>query len=116
MYQYGTTSEHLAEVAVAARKWAQMNPKAWSREPLTVEDVLSSRMICDPLHKFDCCLLLDGGGAMIITNQSRAKDAAKPVRVLGAGESHTHFNSRRCWTSPFRPVRFLAERPLPWLG
>jgi acetyl-CoA acetyltransferase len=93
MYQYGTTSAQLAEIAVAARLWAQRNPKAWVREPLTVEDVLSSRMICDPLRKLDCCLITDGGGAVILTNAARARDAAKtPIRVLGAGESHTHWH------------------------
>jgi len=93
MYQYGTTSAQLAEIAVAARLWAQMNPKAWAREPLTVHEVLSSRMICDPLHKLDCCLITDGGGVVILTNAARARDAArKPVRVLGAGESHTHWH------------------------
>jgi len=92
-YQFGTTSAQLAEVAVAARRWAQLNPKAWSRDSLTIDDVLASRMIADPLHKLDCCLVTDGGGAVVVTNRSRAKDAAKPaVRVLGAGESHTHWN------------------------
>jgi acetyl-CoA acetyltransferase len=93
MYQYGTKPEQLAEVAVAARRWAQLNPKAWKREPLTVENVLASPLICDPLHKLDCCLITDGGGAVVLTNAARARDAAKPpVRVLGAGESHTHWN------------------------
>jgi acetyl-CoA acetyltransferase len=93
MYQFGTTSEQLAEVAVAARRWAELNPKAWVRDPLTIHEVLASRMISDPLHKLDCCLITDGGGAAIVTNASRARDAAKrPIRVLGAGESHTHWN------------------------
>lgn len=93
MYQYGTKPEQLAEVAVAARRWAQLNPKAWKREPLTVESVLASPLICDPLHKLDCCLITDGGGAVVLTNAARARGAAKlPVRVLGAGESHTHWH------------------------
>jgi len=92
MYQFGTKPEQLAEVAVAARKWAQLNPKAWSRDPLTVEDVLASRMICDPLHRLDCCLITDGGGAIVVTNRARARNAnSKPIRILGAGESHTHW-------------------------
>jgi acetyl-CoA acetyltransferase len=87
MHQYGTTSEQLAEIAVAARQWARLNPRAWIRDPLTVQDVLASRMVSDPLHKLDCCLITDGGGAVIITNQERARDAAKkPVRIIGAGE------------------------------
>jgi acetyl-CoA acetyltransferase len=93
MHQYGTTPRQLAEIAVAARLWAQKNPKAWVREPLAVDDVLSSRMLCEPLHKLDCCLITDGGGVVILTSAARARDAAKrPIRVLGAGESHTHWH------------------------
>ncbi len=93
MAQYSTTSEQLAEIAVAARKWAQKNPKAWNRDPLSIEDVLDSRMISTPLHRQDCCLVTDGGGVVILTNKERAKDAAKkPVRVIGAGESQTHWH------------------------
>jgi acetyl-CoA acetyltransferase len=93
MHQYGTTSEQLGEIAVAARKWAQMNPKAWRRDPLTIDDVLQSRMISDPLHSLDCCLVTDGGGVVILTNKERARDAVKkPIRVLGAGESQTHWH------------------------
>ncbi len=93
MYQYGTTPAQLAEIAVAARQWAQMNPKAWVRDTLAVEDVLSSRMICDPLHKLDCCLITDGGGVVVVTNEARARDTVKkPIRVLGAGEHHTHWH------------------------
>jgi len=93
MYQYGTKPEHLAEVAVAARRWAQRNPKAWVRDPLTVAEVLESEMICDPLHRLDCCLITDGGAAVVITNAARARDAKKrAVRILGAGESHTHWH------------------------
>jgi acetyl-CoA acetyltransferase len=88
MHQYGTTSEQLAEIAVAARKWAQLNPRAWARDPLTVEDVLASPMVSDPLHKLDCCLITDGGGVVILTNRERARDTArKAIRVIGAGES-----------------------------
>ncbi len=92
MYEFGTTSEQLAEIAVSARKWAQMNPKAWRREPLTVEDVLKSRMTSTPLHTLDCCLVTDGGGVAILTNKEHARNAAKkPIRVIGAGESQTHW-------------------------
>jgi acetyl-CoA acetyltransferase len=93
MYQYGTTAEQMAEVAVAARRWAQLNPKAWERDPLTVADVLASEMISTPLRRLDCCLMTDGGAAVVITGAERARDAAKrPVRVLGAGESHSHWH------------------------
>jgi acetyl-CoA acetyltransferase len=92
MHEVGTTSEQLAEIAVAAREWARLNPKAWSRDPLTVEDVLSSRLICDPLHKNDCCLVTDGGGVVIVTSEAVAKSARKPaIRVIGAGESQSHW-------------------------
>ncbi|GAA3748982.1 thiolase [Leifsonia bigeumensis] len=92
-YEYGTTSEQLASVAVAARQWARLNPKAWSRDPLTVEDVLASRMICEPLHRLDCCLVTDGGGAIVLTTADRARDAARvPIHVAGTGESHRQWH------------------------
>jgi acetyl-CoA acetyltransferase len=93
MYQFGTTPEQLAEIAVAARSWAALNPKAWSRDPITVEDVVSSRLICDPLHRLDVCLVTDGGGACVVTTAERARDAAKKaIRILGVGESQTHWS------------------------
>lgn len=89
MYEYGTTSEQLAEVAVGARQWASMNPKAWKRDPITVDDVLNSRMIADPLHRLDCCLVTDGGGAIVVTSGEHARDSANiPIRIAGTGESH----------------------------
>jgi acetyl-CoA acetyltransferase len=89
MAKYGTTSEQLAEVAVAARQWAMLNPKATKREPLTIQDVLESPMISSPLHKLDCCLVTDGGGAVVLTSAERARSLKqKPVYILGAGESH----------------------------
>jgi acetyl-CoA acetyltransferase len=91
MHQYGTTREQLAEVAVAARKWALLNPKAWEKEPLTVEQVLNARMVSYPFTVRDCCLVLDGGGAMILTSAARAKSLKKkPVYVLGTGEALSH--------------------------
>jgi acetyl-CoA acetyltransferase len=91
MHQYSTTSEQLAEVAVATRKWAALNPKAFMRDPLTIEDVLNSRWISEPLHLLDCCLVTDGGGAVVVVSAERAADLPKaPVWVLGHGESHTH--------------------------
>ncbi|MEV6110756.1 thiolase [Streptomyces sp. NPDC051940] len=93
MHEYGTTREQLAEVAVAARDWAQLNPAAFTygRGPLTVEDVLSSQMISYPLTSKDCCLVTDGGGAVILTSAERARDLhAKPAYLLGAGEAHWH--------------------------
>jgi acetyl-CoA acetyltransferase len=91
MHQYGTTREHLAEVAVAARKWAQLNPVAWEKKPLTIEDVLKARMISHPLSVRDCCLVTDGGGAIIMTSAERAKSLKKPpAYVLGCGHGVTH--------------------------
>ena len=88
MYEFGTTPEQLAQVAVSARKWAALNPKAWSRAPLSIADVLDSPMISEPLHQLDCCLVTDGGGAVVLTTAARARDAAKKaVRVLGTGEA-----------------------------
>ena len=91
MYQFGATREHLAEVAVAARGWARLNPEAFSRDPLTVADVLNARMICDPLGKLDCCLVTDGAAAIVMTRADRAKDGPKtPVYLLGAAMEHHH--------------------------
>lgn len=91
MHQYGTTREDLADVAVAARQWAALNPNAYERGPLTREDVLGSRIISSPLSKLDCCLVTDGGGAVVVTTPERARAAPKPpVYVLGVGEAHWH--------------------------
>ena len=91
MYQYGTTSEQLAEIAVATRKWAALNPLATMRELITIEDVLNSPMISSPLHLLDCCLVSDGGGAVILTSPARAKNLKKPpVWLLGCGSYITH--------------------------
>src|SRR5579859_4552187 len=91
MHQYGTTSEQLAEIAVVTRRHAGLNPLAMYREPITVQDVLNSRMIADPLHLLDCCVVSDGGGAVLVTTEERARDLKQPaVYVLGSSESHTH--------------------------
>lgn len=93
MHEYGTSRRDLAGVAVAARNWAKLNPKAWAREDLTVADVLNSPLISDPLTVRDCCLLTDGGGALIVTSADRAKDLLKPpVYILGTGEAQSHLN------------------------
>lgn len=91
MHQYGTRREQLAAIAVAARQWAQLNPEAFSRQPLTIEDVLKSRMISDPLTVRDCCLVTDGGGAYVLTRAERAKDFPQPPAfLLGVGAAHWH--------------------------
>ena len=91
MHEFGTTREQLAEVAVAARQWALLNPVAWEKHPLTVEEVLASRMVSYPLTIRDCCLVSDGGGAVVVTTPARARSLAKPpVYLLGSGHCTTH--------------------------
>jgi acetyl-CoA acetyltransferase len=88
MKDFGLTHEQLAYVAVAQRQWAAKNPRAAYRDPIKVEDVLASRMIAYPFHLLECCLVTDGGGALVITSADRAADFPKPaVHVLGTGES-----------------------------
>ena len=91
MDTYGTTPEQLAAVAVSARKHAALNANAQMREIISVDDVLGSRMIADPLHLLDCSLVSDGGAAVILTSAERANDFPHaPVYILGAGEGHGH--------------------------
>ena len=91
MHEYGTTPEQLAEVAVTMRLHASMNPAAKYRDLITVEDVLASRVISSPLHLLDCCIISDGGGALVITSAERARDLKKkPVYILGAAETVRH--------------------------
>jgi acetyl-CoA acetyltransferase len=88
MKTYGVTHEQIAMVSVVQREWAARNPRATFKDPITVEDVLNSRMIAYPFRLLQCCLVTDGGGAMIVTHRDRAKDfPTKPVYVLGTGES-----------------------------
>jgi acetyl-CoA C-acetyltransferase len=91
MHEYGTTSEQLAEIAVTIRRHASLNPNAKYRDPITVEDVLASRVISSPLHLLDCCMISDGGGALVVTSAERARDLKKrPAYVLGAGVANRH--------------------------
>ncbi|WP_269304227.1 acetyl-CoA acetyltransferase [Aeromicrobium sp. HA] len=91
MHQYGTTREDLAEVAVAARQWAQLNPAAFAQGDLTINDVMQARMVSSPLSVLDCCLVTDGGGAVVMTSAERALDLPQPaVHYLGGGEALTH--------------------------
>ncbi|MEN5065527.1 thiolase [Achromobacter aegrifaciens] len=91
MHRYGTTREQLADVAVAARLWAQCNPDAYVRGELTRADVLASRMVSDPLSKADCCLVTDGGAAVVLVSADRARDLRRPpVYVLGTGVATSH--------------------------
>ena len=88
MHQYGTTSEQLAEIAVAIRHHASMNPEAMFRDPITVDSVVNARVISSPLHLLDCCLISDGGGAVVVASQELARNCRqRPVWVLGVGEA-----------------------------
>ena len=89
-HEYGTTSRQMAEVAVACRRHATLNPSAVMREPMTAEDHQASRMVVDPLRLLDCCLISDGGVAFIVTSLERARQLRRrPVRVLGVGQAHS---------------------------
>ncbi|MVU80702.1 thiolase family protein [Nocardia sp. ET3-3] len=89
METYGTTSEQLAHIAVAQRSWAAMNPLAQLRDPITIADHQNSRWIAEPLHLLDCCLVSNGGAAVIVTTADRARDLAQPpVDILGWGQGH----------------------------
>lgn len=91
MHLYGTTQEQLAEIAVTMRHHASMNPNALFRDPITVEDVVASRVISSPLHLMDCCVITDGGGAVVVTSPELARDCKQaPVWILGTGEAVAH--------------------------
>ena len=105
MHLYGTTSEQLAEVAVATRKHASMNPEALFRNPITVEDVVNSRIISSPLHLPDCCVITDGGGAVVVASPEVARSCRHtPVWVLGAGEAVAHQGAGK------RDLQFIAAK------
>ena len=88
MYEYGTTSEQLAWIKVAASHHAQYNPHAMLQNVVTVEDVVKSPMVASPLHRLDCCVISDGGGAIVVVKPEVARRLSRPrVKVLGAGEA-----------------------------
>ena len=90
-HDYGTTSEQLAEIAVTMRDHASANPLAQFRDPIMIDDVLSSRLVADPLHVLDCCVISDGGAACVVTRNERARDLRKaPAHILGAAHALTH--------------------------
>ena len=91
MHQFGSTKETLAEIAVAAREWAKLNPNAYKKETLSIEDVINSKPICTPLSKLDCCLVTDGGGAIVLSNTDRLSDFQNdPIYIKGIGETSSH--------------------------
>jgi acetyl-CoA acetyltransferase len=88
---YGTTAEQLAQIAVDTRSWAAMNPRAHLRDPITVDDVLASGFVAEPLHRLECCLVTDGAAAVVVTSAERARDlAGRPAYILGAASAATH--------------------------
>lgn len=112
MYEYGTTSEQLAEVAVAQRHGATLHPLSFNghRGEITVDDVVGSRMIADPLHLLDCCAINQGGGAVVVTAADvvRANKRHKPIGLLGYGEGHSHIDANAAPSLAFFEAAQLA--------
>ncbi|MGV0878950.1 thiolase domain-containing protein [Martelella sp. FLE1502] len=110
MHEFGTTSEQLAWIKVAASQHAQHNPHAMLPKPVTVEEVLASPIIADPLHRLDCCVVSDGGGAVIVTSAEVAKSLKRPlVRVKGSGEAVKHLSNGKVDLTFSGGVRSGAE-------
>jgi acetyl-CoA acetyltransferase len=117
MAQYGTSSAQFAEIAVAARAHAALNPAAQKRELISVEDVLQSRLIADPLHLLDCSLVSDGGSAIVLTSAERAKDFPhQPVYLLGVGEGHSHEHISQAHDLTSSAARESGERAYAMAG
>ena len=112
MHEYGTTPEQLAEIAVTMRLHASMNPEAKYRDPITVEDVLASRVISSPLHLLDCCIISDGGGALVITSAERARDLQEEAGLYSRrGETVRHDGARPSRLSRYRGGADRASSP-----
>lgn len=117
MALHGTTREQLAEVAVAARRWAQLNPKAFKRDPLSIADVIAAPPVAEPLHRLDCCLVTDGGGAVVVVSPERARSLPKrPVWLLGHGESHSHMLISQMPDLAMSPAREAGQRAFAMAG
>jgi acetyl-CoA acetyltransferase len=119
MYEFGTTETHLAEVAVAARAWANLNPDAFmfGKGELTLEDCINSRMVSDPLRKTDCCLITDGGAAIVMTRADRAKDLVKkPVYLLGGAAAVWHSNVDQMENLTVTPAAESGQRAFALSG
>ena len=115
MHEYGTTSEQLAWIKVAASHHAQHNPHAMLRDVVTVEDVVNSPMVATPLHRLDCCVISDGGGALIVTKPEIAKSLKRPlVKVIGVGEVAEAPDGRRRRPDLFRRRAGPARRRGRW--
>jgi acetyl-CoA acetyltransferase len=117
MHEYGTTSEQLAHVSVTCRANAALNPDARFRDPITVSDVLESPMIASPLHKFDCCPLTEGGGAVVLTSRERAAATRRPpVWILGFGDELSGLSLTRIPELLTTPTAPAAERAYAMAG
>jgi acetyl-CoA acetyltransferase len=119
MHQYGEerTRQAMAEIAVATRKWAQLNPKAMMREPMSFDDYHNSRWIAWPFHLLDCCLVTDAGAAYVITSAARARDLPKkPVWVLGAAEYHDHSLMSQMEDLTVHPAKVAGDRAFEMAG
>ena len=116
-HAYGTTAEQLAAVAVACRKHASLNAAAQMRTPIAVDDVLNSRMVCDPLHLLDCSLVSDGGAAIVMTAAERARDFRKrPIYLLGTGEGHGHEHISQAVSLTISAAKEAGERAYAMAG
>jgi len=117
MAEYGTSQEDFAAIAVAGRQHAALNPTAQMREPISVEDVLASRMIADPLHLLDCSLVSDGGAAVVLTSAERARDMNNtPIYILGAGEGHHHEHISQAHNLTTSAAKEAGERAYAMAG
>jgi acetyl-CoA acetyltransferase len=119
MHVYGEerTRQAMAEIAVATRKWAQMNPRAMMRDPMSFDDYHNSRWIAWPFHLLDCCLVTDAGGAFVITSAARARDLPKkPVWVLGAAEYHDHSLISQMPDLTVHPAKVAGDRAFEMAG
>ena len=117
MYQYGTTRRHLAEIAVAFRKWAQLNPEAFSRDPLDIDTVLKARMISDPFTAYDCCLVTDGAAAYVMTRADRAKYLKKkPIHILSNATAAWHRSILGMRDLTLSPSKESGERAFAMAG
>jgi len=117
MAEYGTTSEQFASISVAARKHAHLNPAAQMRELISVEDVINSKMIADPLHLLDCSLISDGGSAIIVTSVEKAKElSVNPIYLLGVGEGHQHEHISQAKSLTTSAAAFSGNRAYEMAG
>jgi acetyl-CoA acetyltransferase len=117
MYQFGTTQEQLAAIAVQAREWAALNPEATKRDPITVEDVLASPMVTDPLHRLDCCLVTDGAAALIVTTEDRARaSGVTGVKIAGYAEQQSHWTMTQMDDLVVTPAAATGPRALSMAG